>query len=114
LSSDEDVPSPIDFHDPVQAKIWEVETIRNRPWRPQFFSAFAENLATNFPGGCTVLELGSGPGHLAEHLLTRCTIRHNVLLDFSQAMHSIARERIAPFFGKSGIHDARFSRTGLE
>jgi SAM-dependent methyltransferase len=98
LSSD--VPSPIDFHDPVQARAWEADTVERRPWRPQFFAAFASVLQARFNRPITVLELGSGPGHLAEHLLTQCAIDGYVALDFSAAMHEIARERLSLFLDK--------------
>jgi hypothetical protein len=39
---DDDVPSPIDFHDPVQARAWVEDTVKRRPYRPRFFAAFAE------------------------------------------------------------------------
>jgi hypothetical protein len=41
---EEDVPSPIDFHELAQAREWEAQTIVKRPWRPQFFAAFATAL----------------------------------------------------------------------
>ena len=92
--SNKDVPSPIDFHDPIQAKEWERKTIEKKPWRPQFFSAFVSVLNDCFPQPISVLELGSGPGHLAEQLVHRCHIVRYVALDFSPAMHDLARGRI--------------------
>jgi hypothetical protein len=52
--------SPIDFHDPAQARAWEDEIIKCRPWRPQFFAAFAEILNKHFERPFTLLEFGSG------------------------------------------------------
>jgi SAM-dependent methyltransferase len=101
LRPDEDVPSPVDFHDPAQARLWEEETIRNRPYRPQFFAVFAQILNEYFVRPFSLLELGSGPGHLAEHLLMNCAIGRYVALDFSAAMHQIARERLSAFLNKS-------------
>jgi SAM-dependent methyltransferase len=98
LSSD--VPSPIDFHDLAQARAWEANAVKRRPWRPQFFAAFAQALQARFNLPITVLELGSRPGHLAEHLLTHCSIDRYVALDFSRAMHQIARERLPSFLDK--------------
>jgi SAM-dependent methyltransferase len=92
--ADEDVPSPIDFHDPVQARKWEQETIVNRPWRPAFFAAFVSALNARFTRPFSVLELGSGPGHLAEAILSGCRVAHYAALDFSEAMHDLARERL--------------------
>jgi len=92
----EDVPSPIDFRDPAQARAWVEETVKTRPYRPAFFAAFAEALGRRFDRPIDVLELGSGPGHLAQSLIGHTAIRRYVALDFSEAMHAIAREVLGP------------------
>jgi SAM-dependent methyltransferase len=89
-------PSPIDFHDPAQARAWEENTIRIRPFRPHFFAAFVSAIKENSAGAIAILELRSGPGHLAEQILLHCEVRRYVALDFSAAMHDIARERLVP------------------
>ncbi len=94
--SDDDVPSPIDFHDPVQARAWEADTVRRRPARPKFFDAFVTALNGHFRRPASVLELGSGPGHLAERILAGCPVARYAALDFSAAMHNLARARLAP------------------
>jgi SAM-dependent methyltransferase len=93
--SEEDVPSPIDFHDPIQAQAWERDTIARRPWRPKFFDAFAAALNERFDEPIDILELGSGPGDLAEQILSTCAVRKYVALDFSEAMHALARKRLS-------------------
>jgi hypothetical protein len=40
-ANEEDVPSPIDFHDRKAALAWEMETVAKRAWRTKFFAAFA-------------------------------------------------------------------------
>src|SRR5262245_21595360 len=95
--ADDDVPSPIDFHDPVQARAWVEDTVRRRPYRTDFFAAFVEALNRKNTCAIDVLELGSGPGHLAEQVLQRCAVRRYVALDFSAAMHDLARTRLHPF-----------------
>ena len=97
---DFDVPSPIDFHDPAQAKSWEQNTIVRRPWRPEFFQAFASELNSRFSQPFSVLELGSGPGHLAQQILSACQVARYCALDFSDAMHALACERLGPFAAK--------------
>lgn len=92
---EEDVPSPIDFHDPRQAQAWEEETIARRPWRRKFFAAFSVVLKERFDEPIDILELGSGPGHLAEQILKNCAVRRYVALDFSEAMHALARSRLS-------------------
>lgn len=97
---DDDVPSPINFHDPAQARAWETDTIARRPWRPKFFAGFADELNAHFADCFQVLELGSGPGHLAEAILTRCAVTQYCALDFSDAMHALARQRLKALASK--------------
>jgi SAM-dependent methyltransferase len=93
--ADDDIPSPIDFHDETQARQWVEDTVRKRPWRPRFFAAFAKALSERFRGPFTALELGSGPGHLAQEVLGHTAVSHYAALDFSAAMHRLAVERLA-------------------
>jgi SAM-dependent methyltransferase len=99
-TKDEDVPSPVDFHNPDEARAWVEETVRKRPWRPKFFEEFARAINESALAPLEILEIGSGPGHLAEHILNTCPVRKFVALDFSSAMHAIARERIERFGSK--------------
>ena len=99
-----DVPSPVDFHDPAQARDWMEHTIKMRPWRPRFFAAFAEAL-NGYGGAARVLELGSGPGHLAAAILNACRISEYVALDFSDAMHDLAKEHLGDL--ASRVHFTR-------
>jgi SAM-dependent methyltransferase len=91
-----DVPSPIDFHDPAGAHAWTEATVKGRPWRPHFFTAFAAALNTGCRGSATVLELGCGPGHLAAAMLENCRISNYMALDFSRPMHDLARKHLGP------------------
>ncbi len=88
-----DIPSPINFCDPNDAREWE-RTAQSRPERESVFRALAAELGglkTNEPH---VLELGSGPGFLAQILLHAIPDIRLTLLDFSPAMHELARARI--------------------
>ena len=107
---DDDVPSPIDFNDPIQARAWVEDTVKRRPYRPRFFAAFAEALNTRSVGPLDVLELGSGPGQLAEQILRHCAVRQYVARDFSAAMHAIARERLMPFLDRLEFVERDFRR----
>lgn len=63
-----------------------------RPWRTEFFAAFAD--ALRVANAQKVLELGSGPGFLARHLIDALPDMSYVALDFSPAMHQLAVARL--------------------
>jgi SAM-dependent methyltransferase len=91
----DDVASPIDLRRMEDAWEWAETAMSKRPWRVDFFEAFArlikqQSANSNF----RVLELGSGPGFLAQHLLKALPTIDYVALDFSAAMHTLARERL--------------------
>jgi SAM-dependent methyltransferase len=90
----EDVPSPIDLRQISNAQAWAATALSKRPDRPEFFACL-ERAAGASP--CRVLELGSGPGFLAHHLLSALPSLDYVALDFSAAMHDLARERLGVF-----------------
>lgn len=89
-----DIPTPIDFRLMTDATEWERTALEKRPNRPQIFDAFAAELLALGKPNLSVLELGSGPGFLAEHLLARIPSMQMTLLDFSDAMHSLAKARL--------------------
>ena len=90
-----DVPSPIDLRRMEDAVQWADSAMPKRPWRVEFFSVFATIIGNHSLGrACRVLELGSGPGFLAEHLLHAHAGIDYVALDFSQAMHELAARRL--------------------
>lgn len=91
-----DVPSPIDFLNADDARAW-TETAMQRSFRKDFFSAFASQLLQLGKPSLCVLELGAGPGFLAHYLLARIPALHIKLLDYSPAMHALARERLQEF-----------------
>jgi SAM-dependent methyltransferase len=92
----DDIPSPIDLRQMNDAREWESTAMVKRPWRTEFFSAFASSIEAHegINAPCRILELGSGPGFLAEHLLSRLPCVNYVALDFSGAMHALAAERL--------------------
>jgi len=81
---DDDVPIRVDFRDPATARTWIEDTRIKRPYRPRFFAAFCDALASR--PALRILELGSGPGQLAREILLRCDVDTYVALDFSAAM----------------------------
>lgn len=68
---EEDVPIRVDFRDPATARTWIEETKIKRPFLPNFFAAFCAALSSRRQ--IRILELGSGPGHLAREMLLAAT-----------------------------------------
>lgn len=107
----QDIPSPIDFHDPAQARQWVDTAIARRPARPAFFAAFVAALQAELPNGAAVLEVGSGAGLLAAPLLVQVpAIERYDLLDFAAPMHALARERLAVFGARTCHLERDFKR----
>ena len=86
------MPSPIDLRRLEHARRWAAEVEAKRPYRRAFFEAMVGELRQS--GATRVLELGSGPGHLARHVLESLPHVQLTLFDFSAAMHMLAREHI--------------------
>lgn len=93
-----DVPSPIDLRCMEDARQWAESAMSKRPWRTEFFAAFANFIGNG--SAARVLELGSGPGFLAEYLLRSNVNLRYVALDFSPAMHELAAQRLAELAGR--------------
>jgi SAM-dependent methyltransferase len=90
-----EIPSPINFEDANQVHDWITNTVQERVWRPRFFATFASALNDHFGDHrIDVVELGSGPGHLARAVLEECNIASYAAVDFSIVMHGRAREHL--------------------
>ena len=90
-----DIPSPIDLRRMDDAREWADTAMTKRPWRVEFFELFSFLISQVAQGRpIRVLELGSGPGFLAEHLLKALPSVEYVALDFSPAMHELAAQRL--------------------
>ena len=93
MSSDpDDVPSPIDLRSMADSRDWADSAMLKRPWREEFFHRIAQELACLDGSPCTVLELGSGPGFLAQRILEALSSVDYIALDFSASMHTLAKE----------------------
>jgi SAM-dependent methyltransferase len=108
----EDVPSPIDLRLIDDALEWERSAMQRRPWRTEFFARFAEEIAASRPAPGRVLELGSGPGFLALHLLKALPGVSYVLLDFSAAMHALAKARLGEMASGAVFVERSFKAPG--
>lgn len=90
----QEIPSPIDLRLMSDAQEWANTALYKRPSRTEFFSEFIKTISnSNYPIK-NILELGSGPGFLAECLLNHLTDIHYTAMDFSAAMHQLASERL--------------------
>lgn len=98
--ANDDVPVTVDFRESAHAQQWAEAAMSVRPWRADFFSAFVEVIAAHAGSPCRVLELGSGPGFLAERLLSARADLGYVALDFSAPMQVMARERLVAHAGR--------------
>jgi trans-aconitate methyltransferase len=96
MTDDEaDVPYGEDFHDAAAAAAWADAAIRKRPWRATIFEHFVAIVGSAATASPRVLELGSGPGFLAEQILARCpSVGLYTLVDFSEAMLEQSRRRL--------------------
>jgi SAM-dependent methyltransferase len=90
----DDVPSPIDLRLPCDARAWAETAMSKRPHRTTFFERLAIDIAALHREDARILELGSGPGFLASHVLATLPSVRYVALDFSSAMHAMARDRL--------------------
>jgi SAM-dependent methyltransferase len=91
-----DVLTTVDHRDEETARRWAVESAVGKPYRPWFRAEFARVLAQRGPAPQRILELGSGPGLLAERVLRDVAVSEYVLFDFSEAMMRMAREALGP------------------
>jgi cyclopropane fatty-acyl-phospholipid synthase-like methyltransferase len=100
---EQDVPYGNDWDSAAEVAAWAEAADRLRPWRSRIRDHIAERVA-RLPSGARVLELGSGPGFLAHHVLQRCPgLESYTLLDFSEPMLASCQERLAEFAAASFV-----------
>jgi SAM-dependent methyltransferase len=93
----DDVPYGDDWDSAAVVTGWAKVADQKRPWRSQIRDHIAGIVAT-LPQRARLLELGSGPGFLAHRVLDRCpSIKSYTLLDFSENMLELSRERLVAF-----------------
>lgn len=93
MPTDSDVPSPVDVRAMPDALSWEQSAMSKQPFRAMIFERIATEIDGTLPTA-RILELGSGPGFLAEYLLRSLGRRSYCMLDFSPAMHELAQRRL--------------------
>lgn len=89
-----DVSSPIDLRNYEDALEWQETANIKRPWRKDFFDYYVELMKTNRSDPCDILELGSGPGFLVQHLLSQLDHIEYTAFDFSEVMHQLAQKKL--------------------
>jgi len=98
MSHPEDIPPGVDFLSENAARKWAAEAEGKLSSRINFVDAFVQALTAHVPPIRDVLELGSGPGFLAEYILSQCPgIEQYTLLDFSQTMLDISQGRVEAY-----------------
>ncbi len=85
-----------EFHDEEFAATW-AERFVPTPERLTLFQLMLSELRSGIPADGRVVELGVGPGYLAEYLLSRMSGIRYWGVDFSSPMLDIARQRLHPY-----------------
>lgn len=86
--------STYNFQDDAVARRWAAEAAQKKPWRPELWGVFADLLRREATSPLRVLELGAGPGLLAERVLQDVPVSEYVLFDFSEPMMAMAKETL--------------------
>lgn len=108
-NTDEDLPYGENFHDVAEAAAWASAANMKRPFRPMLFERFVAAVIESEIAAPRVLELGSGPGFLAEYVLDHCpSIELYTLLDFAEPMLAQSRSRLAPHAARTRFVQADF------
>lgn len=94
--ADDDVPTTWDFRVAHIAGTWAYDSDLKRPQRPEVRARIAERVAGG-RGAQRILELGCGPGYLAEAILEELPFAAYTLLDFSAPFLAMARRRVGSF-----------------
>ena len=106
------MPSRVDLRNVQDAREWANTAMVKRPWRAEFFARITEEVSHLHSAPFSILELGSGPGFLAQQLLSALPGVTYAALDFSPAMHDIARQRLGKLAEHVRFIEADFSVDG--
>ncbi|MEX3009545.1 class I SAM-dependent methyltransferase [Hoeflea sp. TYP-13] len=94
-----DIPSAIDLRLMEDASKW-ASNAEQRPGRNAILDRLVEEAGRRAGPDPLILELGSGPGFLAHRMLKEIPQARYTALDFSPAMHALARARVKPFIDR--------------
>ena len=101
-----DYTGPHDYFNEAYVSEWTMVANSKRPFRARFFDAFVSELAILHK--LKVLDVGSGPGFLAERVLTGCDVASYHLFDFSPHMLELSRVRLRDFGERAVFHQGSF------
>lgn len=105
-----DYTGPHDYFDPAYVDDWTSVANSKRPFRLELFNAIVSQLsALHAP---KVLDVGSGPGFLAERILAGCDVASYHLFDFSPHMLELSRGRVVDFGDRAVFHQGSFLDEG--
>jgi SAM-dependent methyltransferase len=97
-----------EFHDPEYARGWS-ERFTPTPDRLKLFDTIIERLARAMLPSRHIVELGVGPGYLAEQILRRLADVTYQGLDFSRPMLELAAGRLAQYGDRITLTQADLS-----
>ncbi len=105
-----DYTGPHDYFNKAYVNEWASVANSKRPFRLEFFDAFVSELAVLH--NPKVLDVGSGPGFLAERVLGRCDVASYHLFDFSPHMLELSGARLRDFGERAVFHQGSFLDEG--
>jgi SAM-dependent methyltransferase len=88
-----------EFHDAEFVAGW-ADRFAPTPKRVELFNLMLSELQSRIPADGCLVELGIGPGYLADHLLSLMPGIQYYGVDFSGPMLDIARQRLAPHLAR--------------
>ncbi len=91
---------------------WARTADERYPARDAFWRLFIDELAAAVTRPPRILELGSGPGFLAERILAAVPVESYTLIDVSPAMHALAQARLANHAPRTRFVAADFGAAG--
>ena len=101
-----DYTGPLDYFDPAYVNDWTSVANTKRPFRVEFFEAIVSELADL--NVSRVLDVGSGPGFLAECVLGGSNVGSYHLFDFSPYMLELSRARLQNAVDRAVFHQGSF------
>jgi SAM-dependent methyltransferase len=105
-----DYTGPHDYFDPAYVNDWTGVANTKRPFRVEFFEAIVSELAAL--RASRVLDVGSGPGFLAERVLDGSNVDSYHLFDFSPYMLALSRARLQKAGDRAVFHQGSFLEEG--